>query len=128
MKKLSECFTKLYRPPITTHSHFDLNESVSYPAITFCRDPPYKEEVLKVSLMDVSYLKRALIIDIFAIKAYNLSYHPKFSNAWRNFKFDAVDLNNLFQNATYGKNEFFGQYGLDGSPDSKFNFMFHFVM
>lgn len=49
--KLSECFTKLYRPPITTHSHFDLNETVSYPAITFCRDPPYKEDVLRVSFI-----------------------------------------------------------------------------
>ncbi|KAG4070914.1 hypothetical protein HA402_011140 [Bradysia odoriphaga] len=95
--QLSECFTKLYRPPITTHSHFDLNESVSYPAITFCRDPPYKEDVLR---------------------SHNLSYHPRFSNSWRNFDFNSVDLDDLFENATYGKSEFFGQYGLDGLADN----------
>lgn len=65
--------------------------------------------------------KQTILIRVFKIKAYNLSYHPKFSNFWRNFNFNAVDLNHLFQNATYGKDEFFGQYGLDGSPDSKFN-------
>lgn len=53
------------------------------------------------------------------IQDYNLSYHPKFSNSWRNFDFDAVDLNDLFEKATYGESEFFGQYGLDGEADSK---------
>lgn len=62
------------------------------------------------------------------IEAYNLSYHPKFSNGWRNFDFDAVDLNDLFENATYGKSEFFGQYGLDGEADSKLMIFFWFFL
>lgn len=35
--QLAECFKKLLHPPIATHSHFDLNETMSYPAVTFCR-------------------------------------------------------------------------------------------
>lgn len=46
--QLSECFSKLNYPPITTHSHFDLNETISYPALTICRDPPYKPEAMAV--------------------------------------------------------------------------------
>lgn len=46
--QLFECFSKLRQPPISTHSHFDFNETIYYPAITFCREPAYKYDVLEV--------------------------------------------------------------------------------
>lgn len=48
LSKLTDCFMKLRHPPITTHSRYELNETISYPALTFCRDPPYKRDVMKV--------------------------------------------------------------------------------
>lgn len=47
--QLYECFAKLYNPPISTHSYYSLNETIEMPAVTICREPPYKEEVLTVS-------------------------------------------------------------------------------
>jgi hypothetical protein len=35
-------------PPISTHSNFDLNETMHYPAVTFCREPAFKRDILKV--------------------------------------------------------------------------------
>lgn len=46
-----ECFKKLRHPPKNTRTHFDINETMQYPALTFCRDPPYKIDVLKVSTL-----------------------------------------------------------------------------
>lgn len=46
--QLSECFMKLLHPPISTHSHFDLNETMHYPAVTICREPGFKEDVMHV--------------------------------------------------------------------------------
>lgn len=43
-----ECVGKLLKPPVSTHSNFVLNETMHYPAITFCRKTPFKAEVLKV--------------------------------------------------------------------------------
>lgn len=45
-----ECVQKLIRPPVSTHSNFDLNETMSYPAVTFCRNPAFKSEVLEVKI------------------------------------------------------------------------------
>ncbi|XP_062551380.1 uncharacterized protein LOC134216530 isoform X2 [Armigeres subalbatus] len=90
--QLTECFHKLINPPISTHSKFDLNESMSYPAITFCRNPPYKADVMK---------------------QYNLTQHPKYANAFSNFDFSQATLDDLFRDATYNESEFFMQYGLN---------------
>lgn len=95
--QLTECFHKLINPPITTHSRFDLNESMSYPAITFCRNPPYKFDVME---------------------RYNLSQHPKYANAFNKFDFSQASLDDLFRDATYNESEFFIQYGLDGLTES----------
>lgn len=46
--QLWECAMKLLHPPISTHSHFDLNETMFYPAVTFCREPAFKVEVMSV--------------------------------------------------------------------------------
>lgn len=44
-----ECFKKLQHPPKSTRTQYDINETLTYPALTFCRDPPYKAQVLAVS-------------------------------------------------------------------------------
>lgn len=43
-----ECAMKLLHPPISTHSDFKLNETMHYPAVTFCRNPAFKKNVLEV--------------------------------------------------------------------------------
>ncbi|XP_058451372.1 uncharacterized protein LOC131430409 [Malaya genurostris] len=90
--QLTECFQKLINPPINTHSRFELNDSMLYPAITFCRNPPYKSAVME---------------------RYNLSHHPKYANSFKNFNFNESTLDEVFQEATYNQSEFFIQYGLD---------------
>lgn len=54
--QLTECFDKLKQPPISTHSYYILNETIQMPAITICREPAYKEEVLTVREIYI-YLK-----------------------------------------------------------------------
>ena len=46
--QLWECAMKLLHPPISTHSHFDLNHTMHYPAVTFCREPGFKTDILEV--------------------------------------------------------------------------------
>lgn len=64
--QLAECFNKLLHPPIATHSHFDLNETMSYPAVTFCRvcklfcDPKKKIEIEKFNLFKFRNLHTSL--------------------------------------------------------------------
>jgi hypothetical protein len=48
--QLWECAMKLLHPPISTHSHFDLNHTMHYPAVTFCREPGFKTAVLEVNM------------------------------------------------------------------------------
>lgn len=43
-----ECFSKLRHPPKSTRTQFDINDTLHYPALTFCRDPPYKADILAV--------------------------------------------------------------------------------
>lgn len=57
--QLWECAMKLLHPPVSTHSHFDLNKTMYYPAVTFCREPGFKVEVMEVNICWVS--KRLLI-------------------------------------------------------------------
>ncbi|XP_058815463.1 uncharacterized protein LOC131678978 [Topomyia yanbarensis] len=95
--QLTECFQKLINPPINTHSRFELNESMLYPAITFCRNPPYKYDVMQ---------------------KYNLSQHPKYANAFNNFNFNESSLDELFREATYNQSDYFIQYGLDGLSEN----------
>lgn len=47
--QLWECAMKLLHPPISTASHFDLNRTMYYPAVTFCREPGFKVEVMEVN-------------------------------------------------------------------------------
>lgn len=89
--QLSECFYKLINPPISTLNHFDLNQSMYYPAVTFCRDPPYKLDVME---------------------KYNLSFDPAMTDSWKRFPFETTTLDKFFDEATYTKEEYFLKYSL----------------
>ncbi|XP_053960576.1 uncharacterized protein LOC128864843 [Anastrepha ludens] len=99
--RLSECFSKLYNPPLSTHSYFNLNDSVEMPAITICREPPYKEDVLN-----------------------NLSKgtcpHPKYVTCWQKYPFNELELEEFFMNSTFDFEETFlgEQYGLNGLKEN----------
>uniref|UniRef100_A0A182WA48 Uncharacterized protein n=1 Tax=Anopheles minimus TaxID=112268 RepID=A0A182WA48_9DIPT len=93
MYQLTDCFKKLCNPPISTHSRFDLNDSMLYPAITFCREPAYKADIMA---------------------KYNLAMHPKYTSSFDRFPFNESSLEQLFGEATYNHSEFFIQHGLNG--------------
>uniref|UniRef100_A0A1A9X0Q2 Uncharacterized protein n=1 Tax=Glossina brevipalpis TaxID=37001 RepID=A0A1A9X0Q2_9MUSC len=101
MIQLTECFVKLKQPPISTHSYYVLNETLEMPAITICREPAYKEEVL--SNISGGYCS-----------------HPKYDTCWFRYPFDLVDLEEFFMNSTFNLNETFlaFQYGLNGLNDN----------
>ncbi|KOB68329.1 Uncharacterized protein OBRU01_18484, partial [Operophtera brumata] len=69
IQQISSCITKLIDIPVTTYTHFDFNKTISYPSVTFCREPAY-------------------------------------------------NLDDLWEDITYSDQEFFVQYGLDGSTDN----------
>ncbi|KAJ9595505.1 hypothetical protein L9F63_013270, partial [Diploptera punctata] len=80
---LSECFYKLSQPPVSSFTRIIVNKSVTYPAVTICRYPSYKSNVLK---------------------RYNLNSvknHPDYDN----FPFQNVTLEKLWQQATYREDE-----------------------
>lgn len=55
--QLWECVMKLLHPPISTASHFDLNRTMHYPAVTFCRNPSFKVDVMEVGRKIISRWK-----------------------------------------------------------------------
>ncbi|KAL1498216.1 hypothetical protein ABEB36_009050 [Hypothenemus hampei] len=44
--QVAQCVFKLLKPPITTYYGFHLNESMTYPSVTICRRPGFKDESL----------------------------------------------------------------------------------
>lgn len=95
--QLWECANKLLHPPISTHSHFDLNKTLFYPAVTFCRRPGFKKDV--------------------CVK-YNMSTETSSTSSWRNFPFGSITLSEYFQEATFSRDEIFTQYSLKGLRDN----------
>lgn len=45
---------------------------------------------------------------------FNLSFHPGITSSWQYFPFDEHTLGDLYNDATYSKEDFFGPYALDG--------------
>ncbi|XP_037958942.1 uncharacterized protein LOC119688336 [Teleopsis dalmanni] len=99
--QLYECFSKLQNPPISTHSYYNLNDTIEMPAVTICREPPYKEAVL-------SNISKSVCS------------HPRFTNCWANYPYGEVAMDEFFMNSTYDLEETFSypQYGLDGLMDN----------
>lgn len=95
--QLWECVNKLLQPPISTYSHFDLNQTLFYPAITICREPAFKVEVMH---------------------KYNLSYKPEHTTAWEKFPFETTSLSQLFSEATFSRQEILQYFALKGIPSN----------
>lgn len=91
--QLYECFSKLRTPPISTHSYFNLNETIDVPALTFCREPPYKQDVLE------KYTSKDC-------------YHPSITSCWKHFDFNETSLDEVFEESTYNIEESIIQMGL----------------
>ncbi|XP_036329166.1 uncharacterized protein LOC118741336 [Rhagoletis pomonella] len=99
--QLTECFSKLYDPPISTHSYYNLNDTMEMPAVTICRDPPYKETVMNKLSNGVCP-------------------HPKYVTCWSAYPFNELELDEFFQNSTFDLEETFlgEQYGLNGFKEN----------
>ncbi|KAH8326035.1 hypothetical protein KR067_013185 [Drosophila pandora] len=97
--QLYECFAKLYNPPISTHSYYNLNDTIEMPAVTICREPAYREDVLT-----------------------NLSGgmcpHPKYATCWIDYPFGEIPLSEFFENSTYDMSDTFIYYGLNGHANN----------
>ncbi|KAL7043303.1 hypothetical protein ACKWTF_001443 [Chironomus riparius] len=105
--QLWECVSKLLKPPVSTHSNFELNETMHYPAITFCRNPPFKKDIMA---------------------NYNLSYHPTLTSGWKNFPFHKKTLADVYEQATYSSEEFFRSFSLEkNSSNIKIVMSLHFT-
>lgn len=71
--QLYECFAKLSDPPISTHSYYNINETIEMPAITLCRQPPFKEDVLTVSVMMMRILSSERSLSNFQYSSIRIS-------------------------------------------------------
>lgn len=114
--QLRDCVLKLMHPPVSTHSHFDLNQTMYYPAVTFCREPAFKLEVMKVS-KSILMTNFCFEVKLFA-QRYNLSFTPSLNAEWRYFPFDTHTISDLYREATFSANEFFSWYQLDGKREN----------
>ncbi|XP_059468817.1 acid-sensing ion channel 2-like [Neocloeon triangulifer] len=93
--QLSECILKLSYPPLSTRTELKINSTLSYPALTICRNPPYKANVLK---------------------DYGLASEITHTSEWAKFPFNETTLAEFWQKATYSESENFVIYGLGSSP------------
>lgn len=119
-----ECVNKLLKPPVSTHSNFELNETMHYPAITFCRNPPFKKDVLAVSIIHFTI---SVINSSISFQKFNLSYHPTITSGWRNFSFNDKTLADVYEQATYTSEEFFRSFSLGkNSSNVKIVMSLHF--
>ncbi|XP_047030240.1 acid-sensing ion channel 1 [Helicoverpa zea] len=97
LQQITSCIHKLIDIPITTYTHFDFNKTLTYPSVTFCREPPYKfDKMLE----------------------YGLYAHPRYTSTWRNFDFENIDLDEMWDNITFNEKDMFVQYGLNGYRDN----------
>ncbi|XP_048508130.1 uncharacterized protein LOC105685303 isoform X2 [Athalia rosae] len=91
--QLYQCYGKLRLPPVTTHTRFHVNDSLWYPAVTICREPPFRIEVFN---------------------KYHLGASPRFTSEWRYFPWDEMTLEELYTEATFPADEVLLLYGLNG--------------
>lgn len=70
-----------------------MNETIDLPALTFCREPPYKQVVLE------EYTDKGC-------------YHPSLTSCWKYFDFNETSLDEVFDQSTYSIDESIIQMGL----------------
>lgn len=80
-----------------------MNETIDLPALTFCREPPYKQEVLE------KYTSKSCS-------------HPTLTNCWKDFNFNETSLDQVFEESTYNIDESIIQMGLLKEKDNIYNF------
>ncbi|XP_030556002.1 acid-sensing ion channel 4-A [Drosophila novamexicana] len=97
--QLYECFSKLSDPPISTHSYYNVNHTIEMPAITLCREPPYREDVL-------TNISRGYCP------------HPKYATCWMDYPFGEIPFEEFFANGTFEQDETFYLYGLNGDKNN----------
>jgi Amiloride-sensitive sodium channel len=113
-----ECASKLLHPPVSTHSHFDLNKTMYYPAVTFCREPAFKIDVMTVKHLTCGEIgNKQSHFELF-LQSYNLSFHPSITSSWKDFPFDTSSVSQLYDEATYTRDEFFNIFALDGEQNN----------
>ncbi|PSN44504.1 hypothetical protein C0J52_09065, partial [Blattella germanica] len=91
--QLYECFYKLWKPPVTSFSRVVVNDSMTFPAVTICHYPAYKPQILQ---------------------KYNLQ-NVRANSEYVNFPFENATLLQLWEEATYSKDEVLGLVGLSSS-------------
>ncbi|KAF5308059.1 hypothetical protein FQR65_LT06434 [Abscondita terminalis] len=87
------CFIKLRYPPTSTHYSFVLNESLKYPAVTICRNPPFKTDIFQ--------------------KYGFLNDEITYATTWKTFKYDKFTIQEFFNEVTYNLSEMFSIVALD---------------
>lgn len=101
---------------------------MAYPALTFCRDPPYKLAALQVAMKTIKRFVFYFKLNTLKFQKYNLSHHPKHTPFWRFFPFDRVNLDDFFEEIVYSREETFAQYALDGQRTSKYLFAIYLFL
>ncbi|GFG35482.1 hypothetical protein Cfor_09132 [Coptotermes formosanus] len=105
-ENLSECFSKLFSPPVSSHLRVVVNQSMTYPAITFCRYPSYKPAVLQ---------------------KYNLQ-NIRTTSEWDRFPYDEVTLDKFWNESTYTRAEGYFLSALSGDlPNVENKSAYYFI-
>ncbi|KAK5641853.1 hypothetical protein RI129_010400 [Pyrocoelia pectoralis] len=91
--QLTICFGKLRDPPTSTHYAYFLNESLWYPSVTICRNPPFKTELFE--------------------KYGFLNSEITYATTWKRFKYDQYSIQGFFEEVTYAFNEIVSIAALD---------------
>lgn len=112
---------------MTTHSRLQLNESMSYPALTICREPPYNKALYEVNRLFHRKQLRCRAIQIpfsFFFQKFNFSSfihigsYP-ISSVWKSFPYDSYNISDFWEQTVYNKNVFVS-YSLNVLPSSKY--------
>lgn len=80
-----------------------MNETIDLPALTFCREPPYKQDVLGQ----------------YTDKNCN---HPSLTSCWKSFDFNETSLDEIFEKSTYNIDESIIQMGILKESSNILNF------
>ncbi|KAK6638446.1 hypothetical protein RUM44_008875 [Polyplax serrata] len=94
--QLLECAHKLKHPPVTSHSMLSLNDSMYYPAVTVCREPPYNKRVFPK----------------FNFSTDHIGSFP-YSSFWKFFPYGIYNISDFWQEAVYDQSVL-TSCGLDG--------------
>ncbi|XP_066140660.1 acid-sensing ion channel 4-A isoform X1 [Euwallacea fornicatus] len=93
--QVGQCVERLLSPPITTYYGFNLNESMTYPSVTICRRPGFKD-------------------DLFPKFGLQVGQTMETANVFRFFDFENYTIKDFFNETTYHFEEVFQLYAYNG--------------